>query len=217
MNKFLIGLAFILPFSFGVKYQDVNYRPYISTRMAKILMEQDVKPDDENVEELCDGSGFITHGDGHKTECPGCSACKNKEPEADKEKCQCGCEREGCECIKNGRCFPLNNKAEDADTKKPIFYVYYMGAKWCGPCQKMKAETLSNKDVLEFMESKNIELIIYEETNPEHKSLFKLYNIKLLPTLLIVDPKDPTDVRYRFAGFLDSESMLKLLRKKSDE
>jgi hypothetical protein len=81
MNKFLIGLAFILPFSFGVKYQDVNYRPYISTRMAKILMEQDAKPDDENVEELCDGSGWITHGDGHKTECPGCSACNSNTPE----------------------------------------------------------------------------------------------------------------------------------------
>ena len=37
--------------------------------------------DDEVVEEKCDGSGWITHGDGHKTECPGCSACKNNTPE----------------------------------------------------------------------------------------------------------------------------------------
>lgn len=26
----------------------------------------------------CDGSGFITHGDGHRTPCPGCDACKAK-------------------------------------------------------------------------------------------------------------------------------------------
>tara|TARA_R100000951_G_scaffold106263_2_gene100723 strand:+ start:2435 stop:3019 length:585 start_codon:yes stop_codon:yes gene_type:complete len=191
MNKFLIGLAFILPLSFGVKALDVNYRPYISTRMAKVLMQKDVKPDDEDVEELCDGSGFITHGDGHKTECPGCPACKNKEP--------------------------LTSSLEDATIEEPLFYVYYMGAKWCGPCQRMKAETLSNKSVLEFIESKGIELIIYEETNPAHKSLFRLYNIKLLPTILIVDPKDPTVVRYRSSGFLDAERMLKLLKEKSDE
>jgi len=191
MNKFLIGLAFILPFSFGVKSQDVNYRPYISTRMAKVLMQKDVKPDDENAEELCDGSGFITHGDGHKTECPGCPACKNKEP--------------------------LASSLEDGTIEEPLFYVYYMGAEWCGPCKKMKAETLSNKSVLEFMESKDIKLMIYEETNPAHKSLFKFYDIRLLPTLLIVDPKDPTNVRHKSIGFLNAESMLKLLKEKSDE
>lgn len=26
----------------------------------------------------CDGSGYITHGDGHRTPCPGCDACKAK-------------------------------------------------------------------------------------------------------------------------------------------
>lgn len=37
----------------------------------------DVTPDDEDDEaQECDGSGFITHGDGHKTPCPGCKNCE---------------------------------------------------------------------------------------------------------------------------------------------
>ena len=48
-----------------------NYRPYISTNLAKVIMADK----EEVVEEKCDGSGWITHGDGHKTECTGCAAC----------------------------------------------------------------------------------------------------------------------------------------------
>ena len=54
-----------------------NHRPYISTNLAKAIITYSP---DEAVEEQCDGSGWITHGDGHKTECPGCAACKNSEP-----------------------------------------------------------------------------------------------------------------------------------------
>lgn len=50
-----------------------NYRPYISTNLAKATM---IEPA-EIIEDQCDGSGWITHGDGHKTECPGCSKCIN--------------------------------------------------------------------------------------------------------------------------------------------
>lgn len=54
-----------------------EYRAFIATRMAKSVIEYQKNLDEEeNVEELCDGSGWITHGDGHKTECPGCSACE---------------------------------------------------------------------------------------------------------------------------------------------
>lgn len=33
--------------------------------------------EEEQAVETCDGSGFITHGDGHKTPCPGCSKCQS--------------------------------------------------------------------------------------------------------------------------------------------
>jgi len=77
LSTWLLASA-LFGFSFTASNQEVNYRPYISTNLAKVIMTDS---DDEVVEEKCDGSGWITHGDGHKTECPGCSACKNNTPE----------------------------------------------------------------------------------------------------------------------------------------
>ena len=54
-----------------------NHRPYISTNLAKAIITYNV---DDTINEQCDGSGWITHGDGHKTECPGCTACQNSGP-----------------------------------------------------------------------------------------------------------------------------------------
>ena len=60
-----------------------EYRAYIATRMAQAILEYQKESDEEIAEELCDGSGWITQGDGHRTECPGCAACESKgqEPE----------------------------------------------------------------------------------------------------------------------------------------
>ena len=54
-----------------------SYRAYISTRLADAIVEYNTLVDETVIEEeLCDGSGWITQGDGHKTECPGCSKCE---------------------------------------------------------------------------------------------------------------------------------------------
>lgn len=63
-----------------------EYRAYISTRLADAIIEYNTLTDETVIEEeLCDGSGWITQGDGHKTECPGCDACKsaNEAPETE--------------------------------------------------------------------------------------------------------------------------------------
>ncbi len=59
---------------------DKNWRPYISTGLALEIVNYDsqVVPSPDDVEESCDGSGWITHGDGHRTPCPGCGKCKPK-------------------------------------------------------------------------------------------------------------------------------------------
>lgn len=78
LSTWLLASA-LFGFGFTANNPEVNYRPYISTNLAKVIMTDD--GDDEVVEEKCDGSGWITHGDGHKTECPGCSACNSNTPE----------------------------------------------------------------------------------------------------------------------------------------
>lgn len=56
-----------------------KYRAYISTRLADAIIEYDILTDEVVIEEQCDGSGWITQGDGHRTECPGCDACQSSE------------------------------------------------------------------------------------------------------------------------------------------
>ena len=86
-----------------------NYRPYISTNLAKVIMADK----EEVIEEKCDGSGWITHGDGHKTECPGCSACQGNDPKPAPEpetpeatyRCKCDSGKSYCNCVATyGKC-----------------------------------------------------------------------------------------------------------------
>ena len=84
--KHLIIAVFILCFTGCVPQKtetewksQPEYRAFIATRMAESVIDYKEDVDEETVEELCDGSGWIVHGDGHKTECPGCAACENKD------------------------------------------------------------------------------------------------------------------------------------------
>ena len=116
LGTWLLASA-LVTFNFTGNEDNINHRPYISTNLAKVIMTED----EDTVEEKCDGSGWITHGDGHKTECPGCSACEDKvKPEPDPKPnsgCDCGCGKQECNCQESGQCFPLK---EDVKKKRII-------------------------------------------------------------------------------------------------
>ena len=55
--------------------ETVNYRPEISTSFAKVILTDPNNPEPNPETCPCEGTGYIIHGDGHKTEClcgPGC-------------------------------------------------------------------------------------------------------------------------------------------------
>ncbi len=207
MNKLvLLGIASI--FTLAASTVDINYRPYISTRMAKVLMTEDKIPDDNT--ELCDGSGWITHGDGHRTECPGCSACQDSKPNEPKEEiCPCGCGKKGCNCQVSGDCFPIK---ETAAIEAPTYYVYHLGADWCGPCKKMKQQTWQNADVLKLIKDLDGELKLYDTDIPSHKSMFSFYKVRLLPTIIIIKSDDLANPIYRSSGFIGPAQMQQILK-----
>lgn len=101
-STWLLASVF-LTFSVTGLSADTNYRPYISTNLAKAIMTDK----EEVIQEKCDGSGWITHGDGHKTECPGCSACQGNNPKPDPEpekpevtyRCKCDSGKTYCNCV----------------------------------------------------------------------------------------------------------------------
>ena len=120
LGTWLLASA-LMTFNFTSSENNINHRPYISTNLAKVIMTEG----EDIVEEKCDGSGWITHGDGHKTECPGCSACEDKvKPEPDPEPtkvCDCGCGKQECNCQESGQCFPLQ---EDLKKKRILPRVF---------------------------------------------------------------------------------------------
>ena len=71
----------------------VNYRPEISTNFAKIILTEQNNPEPEpepNPEDCpCEGTVYIIHADGHKTECPceegKCDCLSDSEEEEEEE------------------------------------------------------------------------------------------------------------------------------------
>ena len=221
LGTWLLASA-LVTFNFSGTEGKINYRPYISTNLAEVIMvdKEDI------VEEKCDGSGWITHGDGHRTECPGCSACEDKvKPEPDPEPtkgCDCGCGKQECDCQESGQCFPLQEDVKKKESsqdsltslEEPEFFIYHFGAKWCGPCEKMKQQTWASRRVTEAIENKNAKLIIYDEANPEHKKFFLYYKVKYYPTIIFVDKDELSKPLHRSSGFVDATKMTKTINEK---
>lgn len=177
MKSYLV-LSSILLFTFATA-SFYDYRPYISTNMAKIIIESNTPaptPDEDDEVEGCDGSGWITHGDGHRTPCPGCDKCKKKSMTTDVQ-----------------------------------YYVYHLGAEWCGPCIKLKRDVWANEELREMMGEVGAKLYIFDADNPDHKKMFDYYKAKLYPTIIVVD-KNSGEVLNRFEGFRTLEEMKKTIK-----
>lgn len=207
-----------------------NYRPYVSVNLAKAIMTTGTAPD-APVNDLCNGTGWITHGDGHKTECPGCAACKNKAPVA--KKCQCGCKKSNCNCVKGqktARCTQQN--VQNAQTNGQFggvalldaadqnnIMVYHMGASWCQPCRDMKKKTWANPELKKFLLDNRITLHIIDEDDEDkdNSKYFKYYKIGAYPTMLVVGRDDLNNPVKRVEGFRTHQEVLSILKAEIDE
>ena len=143
-----------------------------------------VETPDDDKEELCDGSGFIIHGDGHKTECPGCKAC-----------------------LKND---PIIDNAIVA-TQDPEYYIYQIGAEWCAPCILMKKTTWEDKDLRELMDSKKIKLVFINEEDAESKKYLSYYKITRYPTILLIKSNVFDKIISKKIGFTNSKDIKKMI------
>mgnify|MGYP000964135276 CR=1 FL=1 len=77
-----------------------NHKAVASASITDAVMK---KQDHPEVGVECDGSGYIIHGDGNKTKCPGCKKCKDIGAVPEKncicDSCTCtNCRCEGGEC-----------------------------------------------------------------------------------------------------------------------
>lgn len=185
----ILAVCFLFLFSGCVEAQSVDTnktRAFVATRLAQSLMVGGINtpntpdtPDTPN-EELCDGSGFIVHGDGHRTPCPGCKACKKKEE---------------------------NGQDAIAESPEPEYYIYHFGARWCGPCERMKQSTWKDEELKTFLQEKNVQLIIFDQEDTQNKQFFSYYNIRLFPTIMVVKVDELDKVLSKREGYLNADGI----------
>lgn len=154
-------------------------RAFVATKLAQSILTKNDKPNDIE-QDLCNGSGYIVHGDGHRTVCPGCNACRKKDE---------------------------NVQQVVVENLEPEYYMYHLGARWCGPCQKMKQTTWQDEDLKTFMQNKRIKLVILDEEDGENKKFFSYYQVKLYPTIIMLKANELEKVLAKRTGFINPEGV----------
>jgi len=97
--------------------------------------------------------------------------------------------------------------------KYSTYIVYHFGAKWCGPCQRMKREVWTNEEVITSLKDLDIKSIALDANNEEHKKYFSYYKIRSYPTIILLNRQDLKKPIIR-KGFMSKLSFLTLIRKK---
>jgi thioredoxin-related protein len=67
-------------------------------------------------------------------------------------------------------------------------------AKWCGYCRSLKVD-------LEKLDVRNYEICYIDIDEQSNKDLMKHFNIKMVPTSVLVDPKNNKEVK-RITGYI---------------
>lgn len=93
--------------------------------------------------------------------------------------------------------------ASSKQTSKPLFV--YFGATWCGPCQRMHADTLGNAAVKEKLAGYTV-WIADTDKEPELSNKFK---VNAVPTYFVLDDKQQP--KQQGTGYRDANAFIRWL------
>ncbi len=90
-----------------------------------------------------------------------------------------------------------------AETQKPVFVMAH--AEWCGACRRLERNTLSDGEVIGFMNANfvNFDFDIEKGEGPE---LVEKFNIQRTPSLLFITPDG--EVFHSFTGYKNARNFL---------
>jgi thiol:disulfide interchange protein DsbD len=94
--------------------------------------------------------------------------------------------------------------------KKPIMLDFY--ADWCIPCKELDKFTFSDRDVIELSKRFLMVKVDLTQTNdPNSISLREKYQIKGVPTLIFLSPRNEEIPGTRVVGFLEKDEFLPIM------
>jgi thiol:disulfide interchange protein len=100
------------------------------------------------------------------------------------------------------------------DKGKAVFVEFF--ASWCSDCQNMDKKVFNQKDIQEEMKDfVNLRVDISKNT-PEVKAIKKQYAIYGIPSLLFFDSQGKLLEKFKAAGFIKHNKMLRLFKRAKD-
>lgn len=169
---------------------------------------------------ICKGTGIITHGDGHTTDCP-----YHKQVDDTKvcaEDCKGDCD-EDCNCANSSGCVQQASYQQEIIEKKYDYQLYVFSAEFCGPCKQLDRYVWQNlvdpktyfqdthKDVKNFLEKNSVKFQKYIWENAEDKKFFTENSVNRFPTIIL---KKDGKVIVRTTGYRDKSSFKSLINSK---
>lgn len=85
--------------------------------------------------------------------------------------------------------------------------IVKFGAKWCGPCQQMARDTLTNRSVISTID-KNLTAVSIDID--QHQRLAAQFNIQSVPTVLVLSPEGR--ILQRTTGYQSATQLLKTIQ-----
>lgn len=88
-------------------------------------------------------------------------------------------------------------------------------ADWCGPCRVMERQTFTDSTLGDFVNTNTLPYKA-DTDHKKNKALATKYQIRSIPTILLIDPKKPDQPLIRIIGFTPASVLLEDLQSVKD-
>ena len=178
-------------------------------------------PDPDPDKCICKGTGIITHGDGHTTDCP--YHKKVDDTTVCAEDCKSDCD-ESCNCANTSGCIQQATYQQEIIEKKYDYNLYVFSANFCGPCKRLDREVWQNlvndkiytkdthKEIKNFLEQQSVKFQKYIWENEKDKKFFRENSVNRFPTMIL---KKDGRVVLKTVGFYNKSSFKSLISNKT--